>query len=711
MNRIPDFEIAIHPRNSFGYPIDVQYLPGNVDTIEQRSALIPLIPGAQFVLPPPDDKDIYGARLGELLFSPEVREAFLVACENAGNLKSPLRFRLRIRAPDLHNICWEALKAPKCAVPLATDEHFMFSRFLSSSSWRHVKIRSRTTLRALVLIAHPKALEKETRYPPFDVKAQLDCAKCCLSGFEVTELIDQGATTENLIAHLREDFDVLYIVCHGHIAEDDTVLLLDDGDGGIAWVPGRTLSNKIAAMLPAPPGLAVLAPCNSGGMGAWSNAAVTTLGPQLALAGIPAVIGMQGKVGTHSILKFFPEFFRRLCETGEVDRAITAARSSAKDDWWIPVLYMRLRSGRIWYEPGWFDPETGTRRPYPKWDTLVDRIAAGNCTPILGPDLSERLFGLRRDIATRWAQTFHFPMEAYRQEDIAQVAQYLAATEDRALIVEQLLRHIRKRLLEGFMKDLPPELRQSFMGTPQQDEAAHNVNDLIRAVGRVYRQKNLNEPHRLLAKLQLPIYITAELTSQLEDAIADEHDGHNVAHTEICRWKRRPAGETSEIPEPPTPQHPWVYHLFGHLSDVDSLVLTEDDYFDYLIGTTQIATKEQSKKGSVLFTIASALNHGPVLYLGFDLEGRDFRIATRVLSPVPRGGENYAGIAVQIDPEDDRIAEPERAREYVARHLRERHEKAEIYWGAPQNLLEQLFKAVESRKVRDGIRHATGTCA
>ena len=33
----------------------------------------------------------------------------------------------------------------------------------------------------------------------------------------------------------------------------------------------------------------------------------------------------------------------------------------------------------------------------------------------------------------------------------------------------------------------------------------------------------------------------------------------------------------------PSPQTPVVYHLHGHRSVIDSLVLTEDDYLDYLV--------------------------------------------------------------------------------------------------------------------------------
>ncbi len=37
----------------------------------------------------------------------------------------------------------------------------------------------------------------------------------------------------------------------------------------------------------------------------------------------------------------------------------------------------------------------------------------------------------------------------------------------------------------------------------------------------------------------------------------------------------------------PDDQRPLVYHLFGHLARRRSLVLTEDDYFDFLIGVTR----------------------------------------------------------------------------------------------------------------------------
>ena len=63
------------------------------------------------------------------------------------------------------------------------------------------------------------------------------------------------------------------------------------------------------------------------------------------------------------------------------------------------------------------------------------------------------------------------------------------------------------------------------------------------------------------------------------------------------RWWRSAAGTTgwSDLPSifdadasrlPPPVERPLVYHLFGRLGEPDSLVITEDDYFDYLIGVT-----------------------------------------------------------------------------------------------------------------------------
>jgi hypothetical protein len=107
--------------------------------------------------------------------------------------------------------------------------------------------------------------------------------------------------------------------------------------------------------IPVLPRLIVLASCESASTGA-SEDAMAALGPQLAGAGVPAVIAMQGKVAMETIDEFMPRFFTELKRDGQIDRAMAAARGEAvlnkRKDYWMPVLFMRLTSGSLWHKEG-----------------------------------------------------------------------------------------------------------------------------------------------------------------------------------------------------------------------------------------------------------------------------------------------------------------------------------------------------------------------
>ena len=69
-------------------------------------------------------------------------------------------------------------------------------------------------------------------------------------------------------------------------------------------------------------------------------------------------------------------------------------------DWWVPALYTRLRSGRLWYVPGFADEQVS----FEKWPVLLRRIQERRCTPIVGAGVLEPLIGSPREIARRWAE-------------------------------------------------------------------------------------------------------------------------------------------------------------------------------------------------------------------------------------------------------------------------------------------------------------------
>jgi hypothetical protein len=70
--------------------------------------------------------------------------------------------------------------------------------------------------------------------------------------------------------------------------------------------------------------------------------------------GIAAVLAMQGNVSMRTVTTLTPIFFEELRRDGRVDRAMAVARSAIRErpDWWVPALFVRLRSGRIWHPTG-----------------------------------------------------------------------------------------------------------------------------------------------------------------------------------------------------------------------------------------------------------------------------------------------------------------------------------------------------------------------
>ncbi len=59
---------------------------------------------------------------------------------------------------------------------------------------------------------------------------------------------------------------------------------------------------------------------------------------------------MQGAISVETVEQFMELFFEQLMNDGQIDRAMAVARSQVRDrpDHWMPVLFLRMRDGRIW---------------------------------------------------------------------------------------------------------------------------------------------------------------------------------------------------------------------------------------------------------------------------------------------------------------------------------------------------------------------------
>jgi hypothetical protein len=420
----------------------------------------------------------------------------------------------------------------------------------------------------------------------------------------------------------------------------------------------------------------ILASCQSAGSGAEARTddagALAALGPKLAEAGIPAVLAMQGNVSMETVARFMPVFFQELQRDGQIDRAMAVARGAVRErpDWWMPVLFMRLKSGRLWYAPGFAEAQQGLE----KWPALLGNIRRGRCTPILGPGLTESLLGSRRELARRWAESYHFPMAPHDREDLPQVAQYLAINQQPMFPRDELVEYLRQAMLARYKNDLP----EALQGAP--------LEEVLTAVGAWRRAHDPTEPHQVLAGLPLPIYITTDSSNLLAEALVA---AGKTPQVELCRWNdhiaQLPSIYDTEPNYRPDAKRPLVYHLFGRFEEPDSLILTEDDYFDYLIGVT-------GNKDLIPPVVRRALADTALLFLGFQMDDWDFRVLFRsIMSQEGRGRRRgYAHVAAQIDPEEGRILEPERARRYLESYFQDAD--ISIYWGSTEDFVQEIQK-------------------
>lgn len=690
MTNYADLEISLHRHSTEAYAVEFRFSQPDSDadirlaTGEPALAQFELEELNQLIFDPPE----YGRTLTKNLFSDSaVQSAFAQALTSAQSLNAPVRLRLLIgpSAPELHNLLWETLRNPQDNTPLCTNENILFSRYLSSLDWRPVRLRPQGDLRALVAIANPSNLG-DYDLAPVDIDGELSRAQSSLNNIPIASLPGpEGtgrSTLNNLIDCLRdgnqeEGFDILYLVCHGALIKGQPWLWLEDDSGKVARVSGTDMVTRLKE-LQQRPRLIVLASCQSAGDSIGE--ALAALGPRLAEAGVPAVLAMQGKVSMDSVAKFMPVFFEELQRDGQIDRAMATARGAVRDqpDYWMPTLFMRLKSGRIWYVPGFGEDRQG----FEKWPALMRSIKRGQVTPILGSGLFEPILGTMREIAQRWAETYHYPLAPHERESLPQVAQYLAVNQDRGFPYDELEEYMQKELQSRFSGALPSDLRQGHV----------DLDRLIDIVGAERRAKDQVDPYKVLAQMPLPIYITTNFNNLMASALQETGKDPQVV---LCPWNEYiEQAESIYDREPdyfPTPERPLIYHLFGRMNEPDSIVLTEDDYFDFLIGVT-------SNNKLIPPAVRRALTDTALLFLGFQLDDWNFRVLFRSIISRQGGGrrDRYAHIAAQIEPEEGRTLEPERARRYLENYF-SKGADISIYWGSSADFFKELQNQLNGR--------------
>jgi hypothetical protein len=290
------------------------------------------------------------------------------------------------------------------------------------------------------------------------------------------------------------------------------------------------------------------------------------------------------------------------------------------------------------------------------WQVLVRLIKKGKCTPFVGAGACTGTLPRASEIAEKWAKEYGYPLSD--SHDLARVSQFMAI-DNYAMFPKECIK-------EEFQNVKPPDFSKS------------------------------DEPHAVLADLNLPIYITTNYDSFMISALCDRKKSPT---RDFCRWNKldevlKIKGVLDLDPSyQPSSDRPLVYHLHGYIETPQSMVLTESDYLDFLI-------RLQHQDDRLLpDEIVAALAASPLLFIGYSLSDWNFRVLFRgLLSSLSNLG--YFMIAVQLPPEDLKAEEEVKIKK-VLNYLNLYYTdiitqiKVHVYWGDARQFVRELREHLE----------------
>jgi hypothetical protein len=291
--------------------------------------------------------------------------------------------------------------------------------------------------------------------------------------------------------------------------------------------------------------------------------------------------------------------------------------------------------------------------------------------------VNDPIIGSSRRLALEWSQTFEFPMAEHQRGALPDVAQFIAVMTDVETLRSSLGDYIRNQLIQRY-----PEVAKA------------EVSDLGEAMRIAWRTKRTAEdPYLVLAELPCPIYITANPWSLLSDAL---REAGREPVTEVCRWRPDVYEWPSSVFEvgsdyTPSVERPLVFHVFGALTTPESLVLTQDDFDEFLIAVAE-------NRSIIPSAVQRVLANSAIMLLGFELEERDVRVLTRSL--IGQEGsqklKRYRHVAAQLEYTDT-VTSPARAKRYMERYFSTFHQPSiDLFWGTVEEFsadLAELWRA------------------
>lgn len=355
-------------------------------------------------------------------------------------------------------------------------------------------------------------------------------------------------------------------------------------------------------------------------------------------------------------------------------------------------------------------------------EDTITQIQSGNCTPIISDQLVlEMLFG-KNVIVPKWAEQTKYPL--LERNSLPSIAQFVslrkksspltAKRQYLSFLKTEFIAQERKRqklaqsspLSTGADDSSAPDLLLDLdMIEPQLMHPSVSFSDMvIKHLQYKGLEEVANNPLAILASFDIKRFFTTSPHLFLEHALSKKKP-----HIKGYRWNAHMEG----IPEKyndkaedytgngkvykPSVDEPLVYHLFGFDEQPASMVLTEDDYFEFLLEARdnfkEVGHSSSEGSGGVPSYVRNAITSGTLLLMGYEIDSWDLRIVLRGLVQQLERDDNNKSVAIQfdstyLDKNNSRILDPQAYREYLENSFE--HIKFNVIWAEPNVFLTEL---------------------
>lgn len=306
--------------------------------------------------------------------------------------------------------------------------------------------------------------------------------------------------------------------------------------------------------------------------------------------------------------------------------------------------------------------------------SLVNNIQEKKLLPLISNiTTNELVFGNQKEVIKSWAKN----MMKYSDEEIETLS-----TDHNTLhwMIQRWKVNLQanpdKASDDSSIKREYLKLLNTIPTNGQETPLDYNSLSFAERLQKSSTETSEQNPLHLLANLPIPIYLTTSYHTSIEIALKR---ANKEPQTGVFPWNTsydtfpNPFDDASYIP---TVEKPLVYHFHGLDSILTSLVLTEDDYLDFLVAISR-------KRKLIPKRIQGAIAESALMMLGYSVADWDFRVLFRGLIKTIENSNRPTSVHIQVEDETEKI--------YLETYFKE-EAKLKVLWGSIQQVLQPIYQ-------------------